>query len=210
MNLGGENPGKVFERLLKSSLFLIKWIILVIGAFFINFVVSKFVYIPQHADIFSLIEVLFAVIVTALSIVSSFAIASQWRELYIQADKLAKDIQVMKDFEQKAESFQQKTESFQQKAESFQQNAENSFQQINARIAALEESSRQTVQSFAILEESSRQTIQSIDTIKENAKQNSASIGSLTTIAKQSQSDFATMKKSLEAIETAIRQLGNR
>jgi methyl-accepting chemotaxis protein len=203
VNLGGENPGKVFERLLNSSLFLIKWIILIIGAFFINFVVSKFVYIPQHADIFSLIEVLFAVIVTALSIVSSFAIASQWRELYIQADKLAKDIQVMKDFEQKAESFQQKTESF-------QKNAENSFQQINTRIAALEESSRQTIQSFATLEESSRQTIQSIDAIKENAKQNSASIGSLTTIAKQSQNDFATMKKSLEAIENAIRQLGNR
>src|SRR5579872_50732 len=111
-----------FRRLTKSSQFLIKWIVVVIVAFFINFVVSKFVYIPQHADIFSLIEVLFAVIVTALSIVSSFAIASQWsqldsrlkdldiqaQKLDIQGRKLAEDIEAMKNFQQSAEnSFQQ-------------------------------------------------------------------------------------------------------
>lgn len=190
----------VFRRLLNSSLFLIKWIVLIIIAFFINFVVSKFVSIPQHADIFSLIEVLFAVIVTALSIVSSFAIATQWRELDsrlgkldsqgkefvsrlemldsqrteldIQGKKLAEDIQAMKNFEQ---------------------NAEKSFKQINASIAALTESSKQA--------------IQSIDAIKEGAEKNT---NELTSIAQQNKKDIESMKASLDKIVSAISQLGKQ
>ncbi len=195
------NPVKMLKWLLDGSLFLVKGIILLIIAFFINFLVSKFVYIPQHADIFSLIEVLFAVIVTALSIVSSFAIATQWRELDFQwrnldrnVDAIEESIRTMQNFEKKAESlFTELKASIATLTADSEQNRKG--------VEALKASSDQANKNIEVIKAGSESNRKSIDALKINTE---TSIADLKTIAEQSKIDIGDIKTSLATIVATI------
>ncbi len=188
------NPVKMLKWLLDGSLFLVKGIILLIIAFFINFLVSKFVYIPQHADIFSLIEVLFAVIVTALSIVSSFAIATQWRNLDRNVDAIEESIRTMQNFEKKAESlFTELKASIATLTADSEQNRKG--------VEALKASSDQANKNIEVIKAGSESNRKSIDALKINTE---TSIADLKTIAEQSKIDIGDIKTSLATIVATI------
>jgi hypothetical protein len=83
---------KGFGKFLLNAL---GWIVI---AIFINFIASYFIKLPSNrVDLFSLIEVLFGVVITALAIVASFSVSSQWREfersVQVHSDNMKRTIQ---------------------------------------------------------------------------------------------------------------------
>ncbi len=64
------------------GIFILKSLGWIVTATLVIFIASFFVKLPPNrADIFSLIEVLFGIIITALSIVASFAVSYNWGNL---------------------------------------------------------------------------------------------------------------------------------
>ncbi len=76
------------------SMFLLRSFAWIAIAYFVLLVASLFVKLPSNrADFFSLIEVLFGVIITALSVVASFSVAFNWGTLESSLRKHAEDSQ---------------------------------------------------------------------------------------------------------------------
>ena len=161
---------KVPDFVSELGIFLLKsmgWI--VIGVFVV-FISSYFIQIPSNrVEVFSLIEILFGIVITALTISASFIVSFQWNVL--ESNR--------KEIENMTKALQKDIQSSEENLKNVQKDTQALQQKMDADIAILQVKTNQTIDdvkkklesTMENLERTSEERFQAISTRLENESQ---------------------------------------